>query len=122
MEREPTAGKINRIRCKPAQILGAILSVQFKPSVDRPGDRHAQRTRRRNTFQSLFPEIFDAGLGRRRTAGINRLDPAVFFHKDQRKKIPARTARFGLYHRHHKSRRKRGIDGVAALLEDFNPS
>src|SRR5262245_55259734 len=120
MEREPATGKVYRIGREPPEILGAILAVKFEPSVDRPGHCHTQRTRRRNTLESLFSKIVDARLGRRRPAGIDRLDLAVLFHKDQREEIPAWAARFGLHHRHHKSRGKSGIDSIAALLEDFN--
>src|SRR5215475_14125868 len=120
MEREPATGKIYRVRREPPEILGAILTVKFEPSIDRPGHCYAQRTRRRNSLESLFSKIVDARLGRCRAAGINRLDFAVLFHKDQRKQIPARTARFGLHHRHHKPSGKRRIDSIAALLQDFN--
>src|SRR5262245_24185450 len=112
MEREPATGKIYRIRREPSEILGAILAVKFEPSVDRSGHCYAQRTRRRNTLESPFSKIVDARTGRRRTAGINGFDLAVLFHKDQRKQIPARTARFWLRHRHHKPSGKRRIDSI----------
>src|SRR5215510_3313510 len=116
MEREPATGKVYRIRREPPEILGAILSVKFEPSVDCPGHCHAQRTRRRNTLEFLFSKIVDARLGRRRAARVNRFDLAVFFHKDQRKQISTRAARFRLNYRHHKCRSKRGIYSIAALL------
>src|SRR5262245_2971845 len=66
----------------------------------------------------MLAEIVDARPGRRRAARIDRFDLAVFFRKDQRKKIAAGPTGFGLHHSNHKRSRERGINGVAPFLEN----
>ena len=71
-------------------------------------------------FKPALAKIFDARLGRRRAAGIERFDFAGFFHVDQSEQIAARTAGFRLDHGHDKRRGERRIDGVAAFAQNID--
>ena len=94
-------------------------SVEFGPTIDTTRHRNGERTFRGDEFQIAALEFFRRQAERTAAAGVE----AVKFFRvgvpNDGEEIAARTAAHRLGDGEHRVRSDRGIDGVAARLQDF---
>ena len=93
-------------------------AMQCHEPIDATGDRHgADVVLERHRSMPLGPQLLGIGAGAGSAGGVEG-DRGLAGRGDEREQVPAQTAHVRRGDGHHRARRDRRVDGVAATLED----
>ena len=96
----------------------AVVPQQQQPGIDRARHHRREQAAARHQVEPELAEPPDGGGGRRHALAADHLDPVAPAVVEQDRHLAARAVIVRLDHLQGKAHGDRGIEGVAALLED----